>query len=131
MNELYFNRMPIVTGTPTLERQPPAKPKTKETADVSFQEMLQSTMQAQRALTFSKHAAQRVEQRGIELTENSLARLDEGVRLARQKGLDDTLILVDQTAFLVSVKDNRVITTVNHGDLKGNVFTNIDGTVII
>ena len=70
-------------------------------------------------------------QRGIALTESSLSRLEEGVRLAESKGLDDTLILVDSTAFLVSVKNNKVITTVNHDELKGNVFTNIDGTVIV
>ena len=63
-------------------------------------------------------------------TEN-LERLNEGVKLAEEKGLDDTLILLDEAAFIVSVKNNTVITTVNKDEMTGNVFTNIDGTVVI
>lgn len=132
MNELFFNRLPITTGKPQITRpQAPAKDAQAVQPKTSFQEMLQNSLDTQQAITFSKHAAQRVVQRGIEISEHSLARLNEGVRLAGEKGLNDTLILVDSTAFLVNVKDNKVITTVNHEDLKGNVFTNIDGTVII
>ena len=80
---------------------------------------------------FSKHAAQRIEQRQIEISADSLHRLNEGVRIAQQKGLDDTLILIDKTAFIVSAQNNKVITTVSENDIKGNVFTNIDGTVIV
>ena len=53
------------------------------------------------------------------------------MKIAQKKGLNDTLILVDRTAFIVSVKNNKVITTVNGDELKGNVFTNIDGAVIV
>jgi uncharacterized protein len=51
--------------------------------------------------------------------------------VAREKGLDDTLILVDQSAYIVSVKNNTVITTVSNDELVGNCFTNIEGTVIV
>ena len=74
---------------------------------------------------------QRAAQGSIDLSQPNLDRLNEGVRLAGEKGLNDTLILIDQTAFLVNVPNNKVITAVNGGDLTGNVFTNIDGTVII
>ena len=57
--------------------------------------------------------------------------MSEGVKLAEEKGLKNSLILVDQTAFVLNVENNKVITTVNQENLKGNVFTNIDGTVII
>jgi len=137
MNELFLNnisnRFPVVTGKP--QAQPPKVPaqgtaQPAETSGVSFRETLEA-LEQQREIAFSKHAAQRVAQRGIALTESSLSRLEEGVRLAQAKGLNDTLILVDNTAFLVSVKNHKVITTVNHDELKGNVFTNIDGTVIM
>lgn len=130
MNELFLNnRFPVVTGKP--QAQPPKIPaQAAENTGVSFRETLEA-MESQRQIAFSKHAAQRVAQRGIALTESSLSRLEEGVRLAQAKGLNDTLILVDNTAFLVSVKNHKVITTVNHDELKGNVFTNIDGTVIM
>ena len=140
MNELFLNRISVTTGISTGKPQG-AAPLAQDRSDqgqgpkngsgVTFREALEAVATQQRQIAFSKHAAQRVAQRGIALTENSLSRLEEGVRLAESKGLDDTLILVDSTAFLVSVKNNKVITTVNHDELKGNVFTNIDGTVIV
>ena len=51
--------------------------------------------------------------------------------IASEKGLDDTLILVDKSAYIVSVKNNTVITTVSNEELVGNCFTNIEGTVIV
>lgn len=70
-------------------------------------------------------------ERNIPISQANLERLNNGVELARQKGLDDTLILIDKTAYVVSVKNSKVITTVSGDDLNGNVFTNIDGTVVI
>ena len=82
-------------------------------------------------MSFSKHAAARVQERSITLSQDSLARLDEGVRIAREKGMDDTLIIVDSTAFIVSVKNGTVITTLGGNDLRGSAITNINGTVIV
>ncbi|MCI8622826.1 MAG: flagellar protein [Provencibacterium sp.] len=129
MEQLRFNRYaPIVTGTPQIGGQTRANTQA-EAATPSFQEILKQRLQSE--VTFSKHAQSRVEQRGVQLTPNSMERLEEGVRIAKEKGLDDTLILVDSTAFLVSARNGRVITALGGGDLKGNIFTNIDGTVII
>lgn len=97
----------------------------------SFQELLRQAVENGGGVEFSKHAAQRIEQRSIEMSADSLQRLNEGVKIAQQKGLDDTLILIDRTAFIVSAQNNKVITTVCENDIKGNVFTNIDGTVIV
>ena len=52
-------------------------------------------------------------------------------KFSEEKGLDDTLILIDKAAYLVSVKNNMVITTVANDELQGNVFTNIDGAVVV
>lgn len=130
MDKLLFQRLPITTGTITRSVSASAEPKGRQTEEISFGQVLQQTMQGSR-LTFSKHATQRVAQRGIDLSESRMARLNEGVRLAEEKGLNDTLILVDNTAFLVNVRGNKVITTVNSEELRGNVFTNIDGTVVM
>ncbi len=120
---------PIVTGTPQAVRgQGTAVPQNGETGP-SFSELLSQKL-GEKGLTISKHAAQRAAQRGVDLEEH-LERLSQGVQIARQKGLDDALILVDSTAFLVSARNSTVITTVGGNDLKGNVFTNISGTVII
>ncbi len=53
------------------------------------------------------------------------------MKLAGEKGLKAPLILMDSTAFVVNVKNNRVVTVVNEESLKGTVFTNIDGTVMV
>ena len=60
-----------------------------------------------------------------------LDRLNRAVELAEQKGSNDALVIVDTAAFLVSVKNNKVITAMNTGEMTGNCFTNIDSTVIM
>jgi len=81
-------------------------------------------------LQFSKHALSRVERRGIELGPSTLGRLSQGVQRAASKGSRDSLVLVDGTAFVVSVSNRTVITAVGSEHMKDNVFTNIDSAVI-
>ena len=119
----------VVTGKPGIA-QPQAVPQTQQPKE-SFSQVLDTLLQEQEGVSFSKHAAQRAAQRSIDLSADNIARLNAGVRLAEEKGLGDTLILVDKTAFVVNVRNNLVITAVHGTDLDGNVFTNIDGTVIM
>jgi flagellar operon protein len=81
-------------------------------------------------LQFSKHALARVQRRGIELDGPTLQRLNEGVTRAAGKGSRDSLVLVDDTAFVVSVSNHTVITAVGSEHMKDQVFTNIDSAVI-
>lgn len=124
---------PVVTGTPgsSLRVQQDRAGTGKNPGGVSFQDVLQEQLNQSSSVSFSKHAVKRAMEHNIELSEDSLARLNEGVRLASEKNLDDTLILVGNTAFVVNVPNNTVITALNSSDAKGNVFTNINGTVII
>ena len=119
----------VVTGKPGIA-QPQAVPQTQQPKE-SFSQVLDTLLQEQEGVSFSKHAAQRAAQRSIDLSADNIARLNAGVRLAEEKGLNDTLILVDKTAFVVNVRNILVITAVHGTDLDGNVFTNIDGTVIM
>ena len=97
----------------------------------SFAQALDSEIR-KREVDFSAHAIRRLESRQIDIVENDkIKRLNKGVEIAAEKGSEESLILVDSTAFVVSVKNNKVITTVSADDLKGNIFTNIDSTVII
>ena len=98
----------------------------------SFAEALQEKLNEKHGVEFSKHALQRLEERSIDLSENeTLERLNKGVELAAGKGSSETLVLVGRNAFVVSVKNNKVITTLSDNELNGNVFTNIDSTVIV
>jgi flagellar operon protein len=79
---------------------------------------------------FSSHALQRVERRGIDLSPATLGRLNDGVDRAAAKGARASVVLVDQTAFVVAVPNRTVITAVDREHMKQQVFTNIDSAVI-
>jgi flagellar operon protein len=99
-------------------------------AGPSFADTLAQAGQATGGLQFSKHALDRIERRGIELDPATLGRLSQGVGRAAGKGSRDSLVLVDGTAFVVSVSNRTVITAVGSEHMKDNVFTNIDSAVI-
>lgn len=97
-----------------------------------FAEELRSQLAAKRGVEFSKHAMERISERRIDLSsDNTLERLNKAVELAGEKGSSDALVMIDSNAFIVSVKNNKVITTLSAGDMRGNIFTNIDSTVIM
>ena len=79
---------------------------------------------------FSKHATVRLDDRNIELSNEQLSRLNEGAQKANAKGINESLVLVDEIAFIVNIKNNTVITAMDQNEAKENVFTNIDGAVI-
>jgi flagellar operon protein len=81
-------------------------------------------------LRFSRHALQRVQRRGINLDPSTLSRLREGVGRAAGKGSRDSVVLVDGTAFVVSVSNRTVLTAVLPEHMREQVFTNIDSAVI-
>jgi flagellar operon protein len=111
----------------------PARPAgaLESSAGPSFAETLkQAGGSTAQQLQFSRHALARVQRRGIELDASTLGRLSEGVGRAASKGSRDSLVLVDGTAFVVSVSNRTVITAVGSEHMKDNVFTNIDSAVI-
>lgn len=135
MDDIRFKHFsPIVTGTPGAGQglYPPSTSNTQVSEpSVSFADVLKSTIEKNSEVNFSNHAIKRAVDHNMDITDDELNRLNEGVRLASEKNLDDTLILVGEKAFVVSVKNNTVITTVNNNSIQGNVFTNINGAVIV
>ena len=121
-------RMPVVTGVPT---SPEAVRSSQPQTGTSFRDVLEQEAQKTTELSFSRHAAGRVAERGIEISRTGMERLEEGLRMAREKGLNDTLILMDGSAFIVSAQNGTVITAMPSQELNGRVFTNIDETVIL
>ena len=79
---------------------------------------------------FSGHALQRIERRGISMDPQTLVRLSEGVTRAAGKGGRESVVFVDGTAFVVSVRNKTVITAVDPAHMRDHVFTNIDSAVI-
>mgnify|MGYP004470235775 FL=1 len=103
----------------------------KTTDGKSFQEILESAQSSSREVRFSKHAAQRLSNRNIELTQNQKERLQAGTAKASQKGIRESLVLVDQLAFIVNIPNNTVVTAMQQNETDENIFTNIDSTVIM
>lgn len=82
-------------------------------------------------VTFSKHANERLESRNINLSDAQIDRLNRGVMQAKEKSINESLVMMDNIAFIVNVKNNTVITAMEQETEDGNVFTNIDGAVIV
>ena len=101
------------------------------TSGVQFADLLQQEAQKAQSVQFSKHAARRVQERGIDMTDNLLNDLNQAVQKARAKGARDVVIIGESGAFIVNVPNNVVVTTMSGTEMKENIFTNIDGAVII
>jgi flagellar operon protein len=92
----------------------------------SFQEILQDNV-----LRFSHHAEIRLQQRGIQLKPEQIAKLDSAVTHLAQKGANDSLIVMNDMALIVNVKSKTVITAMDGASMRNNVFTQIDSAVVI
>lgn len=103
-----------------------------KTQNISFTEVLKSKQtKTDTELKFSKHAANRLADRQIDLTQEQMKRLEDGTKKASEKGIQESLVLIDQLAFIVNIKNNTVITAMEQKETNDNIFTNIDGAVIM
>ncbi len=99
----------------------------------SFQNYLEQLSGASQGseLKFSKHAAGRLATRDITLDDSQLDRLKDGMSRANEKGIKDSLMIMDRLAFIVNVPSSTVITAMDSMESNEQVFTNIDGAVIV
>lgn len=122
---------PITTPRPLrgseVRRSAPQKAATAQAA--SFQSVLEGKLQESK-LKFSAHAEARMRLRNVELGEAQLAKLQDAVDRAKGKGARESLIIMEGNAFVVSVRNNTVITVVDGASAKDNVFTQIDSAVL-
>lgn len=110
------------------------KVETKDSPAMSFQDVLrakQGTTATEGELKFSKHASSRLTDRNITLTSSQRERLESGTVKAEEKGIQESLVVVDELAFIVSIPNKTVITAMDRSDTTDNVFTNIDGAVFM
>ena len=100
---------------------------------LSFEEILNQKRENSESseLKFSKHAAMRLENRNINLSAEQSRRLENGVQKASEKGIKESLVIVDSMAFIVNIPNKTVVTAMEQGESNDSIFTNIDGAVII
>lgn len=127
-NRIYFPQQPITSINRSIK---PAASQSSESnvKGTSFQQFLDQQISG---VKFSQHALQRLESRNIKLSQSELSKLNSALEKASQKGAKESLILMNnELALVVSVKNRTVITAIDGDSMKDNVFTNIDSAVII
>jgi flagellar operon protein len=127
-NDIRFNRTASIQQMQELLKQSQKTGANSQAQGTSFEEMLALKREAVREVKFSKHATERLDDRDITITDEQMQRLNNGVKQAETKGINESLVMVDDIAFIVNVKNNTVVTAVTGDDSK--VFSNIDGAVI-
>lgn len=104
-----------------------------EQGSISFEELLKQKQEVAESpeLKFSKHAVSRLLDRNINLSESQSERLESGVLKASEKGIRESLVIVDSLAFIVNVPNKTVVTAMDQTEASDNIYTNIDGAVIM
>lgn len=125
-NKVFFQAQPLIpVNNRTTVNQ--LKNQTKITTN-SFDTILQQKINE---VKFSQHAQERLNSRNIKLSVTDLKKLDNAVEKIAQKGAKESLIMLNDVALVVSVKNKTVITAMDGASAKDNIFTNIDSAMII
>ncbi|MEK6454069.1 TIGR02530 family flagellar biosynthesis protein [Caldifermentibacillus hisashii] len=103
----------------------------RSTTNTKFADHLQAAIKNDTNLTISKHAKTRLEQRNIEISSEDWKKISEKVTEAKQMGVNESLVLLDHAALIVSAKNQTVITAMDRSETNSQIFTNINGTIII
>jgi flagellar operon protein len=100
----------------------------KKRIGADFRSVLQENLRD--GVKFSRHASDRLESRRIDLDPAMRERLTDAVRKADEKGARESLIILDNLCFVVSVKNRVVVTAIDASEKADRLFTNIDSTFI-
>ena len=128
VDQIYFPNpvKPVRTDLP--QQQKPVSG--SQATDSSFAKVLDTKLPSQ-AVKFSQHAQDRLKARNINFSASDLASLEGAVNSVAQKGGKESLVMMGDSALVVSIKNRTVVTAMDKTQLRGNVFTNIDSAVII
>lgn len=130
MTKMNMNQM-IQKTKVNANQQQQVKTNQQRPTGPSFQDVLNQVKQSDESVKFSKHAANRLDQRNIVLSDQEIKKIDSAIEKAKSKGIKDALIIMDNKAFVANIKNKTIITASTNEQLKENVFTNIDGAVIV
>lgn len=79
----------------------------------------------------TNHAAKRLMERQIDFSGDEFVKVNKAIDELKNKGGNDALIITESAAYIVDVPNNKLVTAVDRGELKDNVFTNIDSTILV
>lgn len=96
----------------------------------SFRTALTNQLNRQ-PVKLTKHAMERMESRNIHFSSAEWNQIHDKMREAKEKGVNDSLVLTPQAALVVNAPKNTVITAMNLSEANSHIFTNINGTILI
>lgn len=130
MDNRILTRQPLQPSG-RVQQQKNAERQKQTDGSTSFRDVLKTKLKNNSNIDFSKHAQNRLISRGIKISESDLSKLNDGVAKAADKGSRDSLIMVNNVAYVVSIENKTVITAIDDKSLQENVFTNIDSAVFM
>lgn len=98
--------------------------------DILKEKIKDEKLEKSNDVVFSKHANERIKDRNIDVSGVVTEKLNKANEQAKEKGLKNVLVMIENQAFIISTINNKVVTALNSDELKENIFTNIDGAVI-
>lgn len=101
----------------------------KDNSNVDFERILQESINKKGNIKISTHAEQRMQERNIKLQESDMKLLNEAMNDLEKKGARESLILYKDMAFIASVRNRTIITTMQNNEME--VVTNIDSAIIV
>jgi flagellar operon protein len=125
----YTQFRPVGTGF--VSSDPYKQQKGTQIHKESFSAQLQVAIQSTAKLVVSKHAQERLEQRNIQISNEDWKKIEEKVSEAGKLGVRDSLVLLPDAALIISAKNKTVITALNREEAVSQIFTNINGTIIL
>lgn len=124
-NSIQFHHLNKVRPLPrTNQVQQPHN----STTSVNFKDVFQQEING---VKISKHAQKRMDERNIHLSQEQLTTLNNKLDEAKQKGVKDSLVLVGNSALVVNASSKTVITALAKDEAGSQIFTNINGAILM
>ena len=122
MTEINGISVPFIPITQNEDLENTAAKNSLDSFSSIFQEELSK-------VKFSNHALKRLDSRNIQLNDNEINKIQNAVQKAESKGSKDSLVMMNNTAYIVNIPNRTVVTALPVGDSNDNIFTNIDSVV--
>ncbi|MBL7665755.1 MAG: hypothetical protein JNM93_11530 [Bacteriovoracaceae bacterium] len=127
------NLIPQISKLPSQQNRVSKLDQLKNSQKSEFKELFEKHVdnKTDSELSFSKHAAKRMEERNLSLDSNEFIKLKQAVEKLQQKGSKESLVITSNAAYIVDVNKGKIITAIDKDKMSDNVFTNIDSTVFV
>ena len=100
-------------------------------SNISFKEVLDNKIFNDNSITFSDKANKNLMDINGPLNIDQITRLESGLGRFKERGAKTGVLLMDETAFVVNVNKQSIVSTMGKEKVKENVFSNIDSFAVV